>query len=249
MASVFFAKDRSQIEVLNDRNTDTLNLLQQIRDSPDELAEYLRLTPYSRAQHDEWADRWHSGWRPEDDITRAAVWFYILEVGYISGTNRKISFSRSSNNSMSMFAKKYEKRVDRLDRLAERIRGVNLECLDYQEVIEKYDSEGTVYYCDPPYYDRQTDYGAADFQHTDLRDTVVGLDSDILISYDDLPPCFVDLVEEEKDNWNVYERKTCQTVSGNPKTVTERLVANYDTGAKNRFTGQRQRSLSQWTTG
>ena len=245
MASVFFSKNRSQIEVLNDRNKDTLNLLQQVRDHPDELADYLRRTPYSREQYDDWADRWHSGWRPEGKVKQAAVWFYILEAGFVADINTKNGFSRSSNKGGSKFEKIYQKRVDRLNRVADRLRGVTLECLDYRDVVEKYDTEETAFYFDPPYYDRQTDYGASDFQHTDLRDTVVGIDADIIISYDDLPPCFVDLAE--KDNWNVYERDTCQSVSGTPKKVTERLVANYDSGEEPRFTGQRQQSLSKWS--
>jgi len=43
----------------------------------------------------------------------------------------------------------YANKVDRLDEFAKRFGDVVVETLDWADVFEKYDSEDTVFYCDP----------------------------------------------------------------------------------------------------
>ena len=52
---------------------------------------------------------------------------------------------------MSSRALSYASKLDRLDEFAERVGDVVVENLDRADIFEKYDSEDTVFYCDPLY--------------------------------------------------------------------------------------------------
>ena len=51
----------------------------------------------------------------------------------------------------------------------ERLAGVTIECLPYAEFIERYDRPETLFYCDPPYWGAETDYGRDIFSRDDFE--------------------------------------------------------------------------------
>lgn len=228
-AAVFFNKQPVECEVLNDTNGDIVRFLRTVRDRPDELREFLEQTPYSRRYFRGVKEKWFvDGDRPDDPVRRAGEYFALMEQGYTADLEPS-SFSRPSVHPNTWKVETWHNKIDeRIDVAAERLLDVCIEELDYAECIDAYDCDDAVIYCDPPYYQRSTDYGAEDFSHEKLATAVRTADSKVIISYDDLPPTFVKLVNE--DDWVVVERDAVRTVINYRETseTKERLVMNYD---------------------
>ena len=77
------------------------------------------------------------------------------------------------------------------------------ENLSFEEVIEKYDSPTTYFYCDPPYWNTESYYSLHGFgkqQHDELRDKLENIRGKFSLSYYD----FKELREwypEDKYKW------------------------------------------------
>ena len=64
------------------------------------------------------------------------------------------------------------------------MRGVTIECLDYQECIRRYDSPGTLFYCDPPYLDAGVQgYPGGVLDNADLARLMLSVPCDVEIHY------------------------------------------------------------------
>lgn len=228
-AAVYFEKQQADREVLNDVNDDILRFFEGVRDHPDELREWLKKTPYSRKQFRELKEEWFiDGERPDDPVRRAGEYYILMEQGY-TGNLEPSSFSRETPKPNTGLVDTWRNKVDeRIDAAAERLRDACIESMDYRECIETYDYPETVFYCDPPYFNRSTDYNAGDFSHEEFADAVRGVDADVVVSYDELPPAFLELVNGE--GWFVVEKGVVRTVINYEQTdeVKERLVMNYD---------------------
>ena len=70
----YLTNNLAPIETVNDLNLDVVNLFSMVRDRPEELAEKLLLTPYSRKIYDDAFTE-----QPADDLERA-VNFVIKSV-------------------------------------------------------------------------------------------------------------------------------------------------------------------------
>jgi DNA adenine methylase len=107
----------------------------------------------------------------------------------------------------------------------------NVECSDFEEVIKKYDSEKTFFYCDPPYYKTENYYINHDFgidTHKRLADSLTSIKGRFALSY-----YFFDQLNEwysqSKFRWeDKVFAKTAMAVSGKSQSVgTEMLIMNY----------------------
>ena len=72
-------------------------------------------------------------------------------------------------------------------RVAKRMKKVVIECRDAHEVIRRYDSPGTLFYCDPPYVGQSArDLYACDLpdldQHRQLADLLSAIDGMAIVS-------------------------------------------------------------------
>jgi DNA adenine methylase len=107
----------------------------------------------------------------------------------------------------------------------------DIESLDFEDVIKKYDSPKTYFYCDPPYFKTENYYINHDFgieTHERLANTLSNIKGKFGLSYyyfDKLDDWF----PKSEYNWNSKEFvKTAMAVSGKPQTKgTEILILNY----------------------
>lgn len=150
-AHVFFAKEPSPVEVLNDKDGGLQNFYSILRDREcaDELRIKLELTPYSREEF------YHcmNTWREEKDPVEKArkYWVYIMQsfggIGVSWSSSTSVS-RRGMSQAVSAYLRYIEERIPQA---IERLQTVQIESLDIVECIKKYDRETTLFYLDPPY--------------------------------------------------------------------------------------------------
>lgn len=77
-----------------------------------------------------------------------------------------------------------------LDALHERLAGVTIECLPWEDFIRRYDRPETLFYLDPPYWGGESDYGAGLFSRADygrMAEILGGLQGRFILSINDVP--------------------------------------------------------------
>jgi len=77
-----------------------------------------------------------------------------------------------------------------LEEIHERLAGVIIECLPWADFVERYDSQATLFYLDPPYWGSETDYGAGVFARTDfirLASRLSAIAGRFILSVNDMP--------------------------------------------------------------
>jgi DNA adenine methylase len=144
-AQVLFHKAPSNVEVLNDLDYDIVNFFRVCQWHYQELIRYLRYCLASRKLHE-----LHVKSNPETltDIQRAGRLLYLQKNSF-GGLVLKQKFhygvTQPSNYNPERIPEIIEKAHRRLQR-------VQIECLPYEQVLEKYDRSTTVFYLDPPYF-------------------------------------------------------------------------------------------------
>lgn len=105
------------------------------------------------------------------------------------------------------------------------------ENLDFEEVIKKYDSEKTYFYCDPPYYKTENYYANHEFgisTHQRLADCLKSISGKFSLSY-----YYFEQLEEwfTRDDYNWQSKqfsKAAMAKAGKSQTIgTELLIMNY----------------------
>jgi len=99
------------------------------------------------------------------DLERAARFLYLQRLSFGGKVNGVFGISPTSGPRFSMARLEVI-----LEEARERLDGVVLECLDWRELIERYDSPETLFYLDPPYFGGETDYGKGMFARADFHE-------------------------------------------------------------------------------
>jgi DNA adenine methylase len=205
-AAVLLNKAPSPVEVYNDLYEDVVNFFRVLRDNRDELIARLELTPYSR---DEFAAACS---RPPESGVECARQFFIVARQVRTGLATTASPGRwayakeGSRRGMSQTTSRWLSSIDGLADVCERLRTVQIECLDALDVLSRYDTPGTLSYVDPPYVMDTRSGGKAyklefgDDLHTKLLDTLKGLKGRVILS-----GYAGDLYAEALKDWHVYE--------------------------------------------
>lgn len=142
-AAYLLSRDRSDLEVYNDRYAGVVAFYRCIRDrdKTTRLIERLEWCQHSREEFIFCKD-----WQVADDVERAARWFYIQHYSF-SGLGRCFGRSTTSKNAIPPIHDKLSGFME----IHERFKGVQIENLDWRECLEDYDSSEAVFYLDPPY--------------------------------------------------------------------------------------------------
>lgn len=150
--AVFFNKKRCNLEILNDLDSEVVNLFKVIRDYPGELANKVFFTPYSREEYKETYDR-HN--KELDDLEKARQ-FLIRSNMARAGMQY---YSSSWRTCGPVLASKIKQRVtrewnripDNIFQAALRLKDAEIENIDAIKLIKKYNRKNCLIYVDPPY--------------------------------------------------------------------------------------------------
>jgi len=245
-AAVLVRKPRSDIEVFNDVDSDIVHFFETLRDQTDELVEWLRTTPFSRELHLQYAHEFYRGLRPVDDIERAGRFFYLRNSQFAQNYTEVSGFRLSTERN---HADQYQNRVDRLYAFRDRLADVQIEQLDYTDLVGRTDGAETLYYFDPPYVDAGKDLytGHAGFDHERFVECLDNIDGRWVVSYGhELPKGL------REGYWYATQdrRGTLRCgVEDWEKDDTETLVMNFDPDQTPTFTGGAQATFEELNWG
>ncbi|CAH1215995.1 DNA adenine methylase [Paenibacillus sp. JJ-223] len=143
-----FCKDRANIETINDKNGDVVNLFSLVRDRPDELARAVYWTPYSR-------DEYYRSYEPVDEEVERARRFLVRTWQAIgaktsdrTGWRSNIQSDKSPNKLASAQWREVPRRILQV---TDRLQGVQIECKPALDLIKRYRLPDVLIYADPPY--------------------------------------------------------------------------------------------------
>ncbi|MEB9897771.1 DNA adenine methylase [Bacillus cereus] len=175
-AHMTVAKKKSRVEVFNDRDHDLVNFLLILRRQKADLMEALASLPTSRYLYEKWLQED----LPDEPFDRAVRWFYLLRQCIIPTNNMKSGWR---SGKVKNTAADYQNAVKRLNAFEERLRHVMIECLDYKEMIRRYDSTQTCFYIDPPYVHREHYYKFAFDEHVQLAEMLHNIQGKCMVTY------------------------------------------------------------------
>jgi DNA adenine methylase len=216
---VLFGKDRSKVEVFSDINSELVNFYRVIQEDWEALAKRFEWVLYSR---DEFLRIMKRRDEERDIVTRAYDFYYRVysHFGGKYGDYNDWGYCRTKP------ATDLSKVKEKFKQAHERLKGVYIENRTFEEVIPRYDSQDTFFYCDPPYLGLSGYlYKFTEEHHKKLRDVLFGIKGKFLLSINDHP-----LVREWYASFHMEEIETRYSVSkqtAGRQKVMELLISNY----------------------
>ncbi|RLM41884.1 DNA adenine methylase [Haloarcula sp. Atlit-47R] len=230
-AAVLLNRSPSSIETFNEIDTEVTTFFRVLREQREELLEQIALTPFARSElKNAVAARDQEG---TTDLEKARA-FFVRAGQTRSGLAQEATPGRwaycktTSRREMSGSVSRYYGRLDDLYAVAERLRRVQIENKPALDVIERYDSEDALFYCDPPYPPAaRTDTNAYGHEmstadHRELADHLRSCSGKVAIS-----SYRTDLYDDLFSDWTCLEapEKTAPTSADQRQEV---LYVNYD---------------------
>lgn len=145
-----FRKAPSMKGVYNDLHQELVNLFLVIRDQLKPFKHKVRWTMHSRVMFD--LAKMEKKNPRLRDVDRALNY---LTVKIQSFASKETAYRTAINN---LCRSEWSFINDRIERIRDRMLNVNIECLDFEKLIEKYDTPKTLFYIDPPYVGKEFYY-------------------------------------------------------------------------------------------
>lgn len=218
-ANVLFSKETRGTEVINDLDRDLITLYRTVKHHPEELHRQFKYSLVSRNEFDRLMQV-----NPDTltDIQRAARYLYLQRMCF-GGRAHGRTFGTSTTGipRLNLFT---------LQKLLEeawiRLAQVVIECLDFRNLIPRYDREHTLFFLDPPYW--KIDGYAHNFveqDFLDLAEVLAGIKGRFLMTINDTPE-----VRKIFDRFSIEEVELKYSVSTKKESRnqmrTELLISN-----------------------
>jgi DNA adenine methylase len=228
-AAVLINRKPSPIETYNDLDGEVANFFRVLRNDKEALIEAIGLTPFSR---EEFEQAIAESTKDLSDLERARR-FYIRARQVRTGLAQTASSGRwahcrlTSRAGMAGAVSRWLGSAEALPEIAQRLLRVQIEHDTAVQVIKRYDSSETLFYCDPPYpHNTRGDskaykYEMTDDEHRELAGVLHKIEGKVAIS-----SYHCDLMDELYGDWNYIEAPT-KTIHSTKQKRTEVLWVNY----------------------
>lgn len=218
-AWVFFGKEPSRYEVLNDINSDLVAFYRVLQNHLEEFLRQFRWMLCSREWWNDWERQLAAGGLT--DIQKAARFYYVQRQAYggkVVGRVLAKTVARLPRINLLRLE-------EELSAIHLRLAQVTIENLPWEHFLTRYDRSDTFFYLDPPYWGREAFYGK-DFCRDDfsrMAASLAHLQAKFILSLNDLP--------EVRETFKDFQIQTIQTAysvaSERFNSVSELLIKNY----------------------
>jgi DNA adenine methylase len=171
-AAVLLNRQPSPIETYNDIDGEVVNFFRVLRDQQEELVKAIGLTPFSREELKIAVEESLEGISELERSRR----FFVRARQVRTGLAQTASAGRwahcrlTSRAGMAGAVSRWLGSVEGLSEIVQRLLRVQIENAPAIEVIQRYDSTETLFYCDPPYpHDSRSDVNAYGFEMKDTE--------------------------------------------------------------------------------
>lgn len=211
---VLFDKEKhADLEVYNDVNGDLVNLFRCVKYHPDAMQKELEWSLASREQFFDCVSQ--NDIRGMTDIQRAARFYCRIKLSF--GTDLR---------SFGVRPRDMQKTIAYLQEVSKRLSKVVIENVDFERLMQTYDRESALFYCDPPYYEAEKYYPDR-FQpkdHVRLKDALSQIKGQFILSYND---CLE--IRELYKEYHLIEvdRQDNLVTKTNPRRYKELIIKNY----------------------
>lgn len=215
---VFFNKEPSYLETINDINGDVVNLFKVCRDKPNELAQALAFTPWAREEYVSCFEI------IGDDVERARRTLVRHHQSFGMTNSNLNSWRNSQTYNSPRCAMQWSELPETIFKICGRLKNAQIENVDALTLIERYNDSDTLIYLDPPYLQdlrkrNMYKYEITTAQHEELLELIKRSKSKICLSaYDS------ELYNARLKDWYTAEKKTTVQMGLHR---TEKLYMNY----------------------
>lgn len=146
--AVFFGKQKSSIEVINDTNKEVINFYKVVQNDFVGLEKEIKITLHSRDLHRKASVIYNN---PDmfSEIKRAWAFWTLATQSFASIVDGSWGYDISKNTTSK---KVMNKRTSFTEDIAIRLQDVQIECTDALRIINSRDTSNAFHYCDPPYF-------------------------------------------------------------------------------------------------
>lgn len=233
--AMLFSKAPSDIETINDLDSDVTNLFRCIQKDSDRLSRLVMTTPFSREKYEDTykLDIWEV-MMPDEPYHKALRFLIQCWQGHGFRTNGyKVGWKNDVQGRESMYALwNWYRLPEWIIDIAERFRKVQIENRPALEVIERFNYENVFMYLDPPYLlgtrtAKQYKHEMSDTEHEELLKLILQSNAKIMISgYES------DMYNDYLHNWS---KATFQSCAENHGTRQEVVWMNYEPSSQMTF--------------
>jgi len=219
-------KPMSKVETYNDKSKALSNVFRCLTDDAARarLKEKLKYKLHSQ-DYWEWIRDQVKHPPTEPDWDARIEWaFAYITLGQLGNAHNAPGTLRNCARSSVVIKGGWSRRTREFDAdgFAERFRDVNVECLDWRDILAKYDRPYTLFFCDPPYHPStiQGDFYEHDLsvdEHDELCDRLRQVRGTVML-------CGYDNVAYRKKlkDWRVREWETTAHLNVKAKTKSKR---------------------------
>lgn len=229
--AVFFNKAPSSVEVINDIDSDVVNLFRVLRERPEDMERMILLTPFSREEYDLAFEA------TEDPLEKARRFLVRANMGIGSRRCGKTGWHCRVSKDPGGSVVKWSTMLRQIEPAASRLRGtptnlVHIENCNAIELIKRFNKPEVLMYLDPPYLRKVRKSGALyqqemdEASHSQLLETISGSSAKIILSgYDS------ELYNTYLHGWH-KDRTSAKAFVGD---TTETIWMNYEPSAQMGF--------------
>jgi len=151
---VLFKKEPSNLETYNDLNKSLVNLFRIIRDEYPEFEARAQWSLHSREMYNEALKRLKED-KFISDVDKAVSYALRKTQTFSGGNSESWGYAITGKK---LYSGKWLPFLKKMEIVNARLKRVQIECLDFERLIRKYDDKRTLFYLDPPYYQAEHYY-------------------------------------------------------------------------------------------